>query len=176
MVCWCMIHVRREGCQLNFGVDTNWILQMTHKEDCFHLGAKALIHNNEGLVLLLQKNSKPQKHNEQPWDLPGGRIQKNESLEEALKREIHEETGLQNITCINPFTIVLSHIRIPLQEGDVGLIFAVYLCNLADDNQTIYLSDEHLRYDWVNPAEAAKLLAPGYPIELREKIAKLKAL
>src|SRR5574342_142083 len=98
---------------------------MICKEDCFHLGAKALIQNTDGQLLLLRKNPKKPHHKsvELLWDLPGGRIHRNESLEEALKREVYEETGLSNITQINLFMMVLSSIRIPLQESDVGLIF-----------------------------------------------------
>lgn len=148
---------------------------MSGKEDCFHLGAKALIRNTQGQLLLLQKNAKkPHAVNERLWDLPGGRIQRNESLEEALKREVYEETGLQNIIQTDPFTIVLSNIRIPLQDHDVGLIFAVYLCSIQDDNAPIQLSDEHQRYIWVLPREAAEFLAANHPVELTKKISQLQ--
>ena len=145
------------------------------QEDRFHLGVKALIHNHNGKLLLLQKNAKnSQTLKGTLWDLPGGRIQKNESLEEALKREIYEETGLQNMTQIDPFTMVLTDTRIPLEEDSVGLILAVYVCNLLDDNPTVCLSDEHLHYDWFNPSDAAKLLATNHPAELVNKIAQLR--
>jgi ADP-ribose pyrophosphatase YjhB (NUDIX family) len=77
---------------------------MERKEDCFHLGAKALLQNTEGKLLLLQKNPKePHQNVECLWDLPGGRINRGESLEEALKREVFEETGLNSMTQIEPF-------------------------------------------------------------------------
>jgi 8-oxo-dGTP diphosphatase len=133
------------------------------KEDSFHLGVKALIPNHEGKLLLLQRND---------WDLPGGRIQKNESLESALKREVYEETGLQNITRISPFVMTLSSIRIPLQKEDVGLIFAIFLCAISIETP-IRLSHEHLHFDWFDPSKAAELLAKNFPYELTEKIAQL---
>lgn len=139
-------------------------------EDCFHLGLKALIHNRSGKLLLLQKNSKTK---ELLWDLPGGRIQKNESFEEALRREVYEETGLENITRMDPLTMVLSRSRIPLQDRDVGLILAVYLCDVIDDASVIRLSNEHLHYDWFKPAEAAALLAVNHPAALTDAIARL---
>ncbi len=148
---------------------------MERKEDCFHLGAKALLQNTEGKLLLLQKNPKePPQNVECLWDLPGGRINRGESLEEALKREVFEETGLNSMTQIESFTMVLSDSRIPLQEGDVGLIYAVYLCHILDENPTIQLSDEHLRSIWVSPREAAGLLKGVCPAQLINKISQLQ--
>lgn len=146
------------------------------KEDCFHLGAKALIQNREGQLLLLQKNPKNPHHKsvEQLWDLPGGRIHRNESLEEALKREVYEETGLRNITQITQLTMVLSDIRIPLEESDVGLIFAVYLCRMTDEHPQIQLSHEHQHYIWALPRDASDLLAASHPPELIKRIGQLE--
>ncbi|NGX59556.1 MAG: hypothetical protein KR126chlam3_00708 [Chlamydiae bacterium] len=71
--------------------------------------------------------------------------------------------------CI-PFTMALSSIRIPEQNGDVGLIFATYLCEIADES-SIRLSDEHIRFDWTTPKKTAELLATSdFPAELTEKI------
>src|ERR1700690_915859 len=43
-------------------------------------------------LLFLKRNNEPAKGE---WWFPGGRIHKGESLEQALSREIKEETGLQ---------------------------------------------------------------------------------
>jgi len=143
------------------------------KEDCFHLGVKAFIYNEEGDVLLLQLN--PEKFNgKEVWDLPGGRIQKKESLEEALKREIYEETGLQNICHFKPFMMTLSPIRISIQNSDVGLILATYLCQISRD-LLIRLSEEHVQFGWFAPSRAAELLS-NYPRELMEKLSDLQLI
>ena len=144
------------------------------QEDCFHLGVKALIQNHEGKLLLLQLRPKHiETERKDYWDIPGGRIQKNESLESALRREVYEETGLQNITAISPFLMALSNIRIPIQSGgDVGLIFATYLCEVLD-NTSIHLSNEHIHFEWFEPSRAAEILAKNFPLALTEKIATL---
>ena len=46
-------------------------------EDTFHLGVKALIFEAEGKILLLERNH-PVKN--LYWDIPGGRLQKGDSL------------------------------------------------------------------------------------------------
>jgi len=50
----------------------------------------AWIENQFGDVLVLR-----QKRGNQLWTLPGGKVQRLESLEEALHREVAEETGLR---------------------------------------------------------------------------------
>lgn len=47
--------------------------------------------NEETFVLLIQRGREPFKN---LWALPGGFIEMNETLEEACKRELKEETGL----------------------------------------------------------------------------------
>lgn len=97
------------------------------KEDTFHLGVKALIRNPNKEILLLERKS---KFNKNYWDLPGGRLQKGESLLQTLKREITEETGLNDIGNAQPFITVLTDIRIQNAWEDVGLIFSIFLCDI----------------------------------------------
>jgi 8-oxo-dGTP diphosphatase len=145
---------------------------MDIKEDTFHLGVKALIQNNAGQLLILRKTLEKQH---MMWDLPGGRMQRNESMEEALEREVFEETGLKGLPSKTFLSMALSRNRIALQNHDVGLIFAIYLCPVQG-RIDIQLSDEHLDYSWVVPQEAAKLLKPDFPAELIQHIAALQIL
>jgi len=145
---------------------------MNSQEDYFHLGAKALIHNEKGQMLLLQLNPNKFKNtNEARFDIPGGRVQKNETLEIALKREIYEETGIDTILSLEPFMMTLSNFRIPTQIGDVGLVFATYLCKVPENIQ-IRLSDEHIYFEWAEPSRVSQLLS-HYPLPLLKKLSDL---
>ncbi|MFH0712343.1 MAG: NUDIX domain-containing protein [Candidatus Jorgensenbacteria bacterium] len=140
-------------------------------EDIFHLGIKALIFNKEGKVLLLKVNLEELRgHNGEPyWDIPGGRIRKNDNVENTLRREVIEETGLE-ISRFEPFTMVVSNIRIPQSDGsDVGLVLSVFKCS-AENTDGIILSKEHTDYKWFPKEEAGKLLSVKYPKEFTEKI------
>ena len=143
-------------------------------EDVFHLGIKALIRKHKSKILLLQVN--PAKlHGERKdyWDLPGGRVQKGDSPEETLKREVLEETGITEIADIRHMTMVLSNIRIPTGDNEsVGLILSVYGCTVPD-NGTILLSDEHIAYEWFTPSDASELLQVKYPMEFCKAVANL---
>lgn len=145
-------------------------------EDKFHLGIKAIIRNSEGKILLLKTNLKKLKGytGEPYWDIPGGRIHKNSSVKETLKREVEEETGITSIKDFSPFTMVLSNnVRIPVGDDTVGLILSSYVCDVGDVSQ-VKLSDEHTEFGWFTPQEAEKLLAVKYPQEFVDKISELE--
>ena len=69
-------------------------------EECYHLRIKAIIRNKEGEILLLQVNKATLKQytGSSYWDLPGGRVQRGEKVEETLRRELFEETGIMSST------------------------------------------------------------------------------
>lgn len=140
-------------------------------EDTFHLGIKGLIRNHEGDILLLEVNKqKLNQAKESYWDIPGGRIQRGETVEQALRREIEEETGITELTNIQPFSMALSNIRIPQQDGnDVGLILWVFTCD-APNLQAVTISDEHVDLAWFSPAEVAEKLQVKYPVEFIGKL------
>ena len=45
----------------------------------------------EGAILLIRRGTPP---GEGLWSVPGGRVQRGETMVEAVRRELHEETGL----------------------------------------------------------------------------------
>lgn len=143
------------------------------EEDNFHLGVKALIFNQENKMLLLKLN--PRKWDlvmgggQVTWDLPGGRMHKGETPQEALKREVQEETGLSSIENIQSVSMDLTELRIPVGAEDVGLIYLTYSCQVGED-LSIQLSHEHHGYTWASPSEAGTMLPPDFPSGLRSKL------
>jgi ADP-ribose pyrophosphatase YjhB (NUDIX family) len=53
------------------------------------MAAGGIVENENGEILLIYRK----KH----WDLPKGKLDENENLEECAVREVKEETGLKNI-------------------------------------------------------------------------------
>lgn len=148
-------------------------------EDIFHLGIKAVIRNEKGEVFLLKTNPKKliitdDWKGEAYWDIPGGRIKKKDNIENTLKREVEEETGIKNILKIIPFTMVLANIRIPVGEETVGLILSTFLCEV-DSSEKIKISGEHLEDKWFTPKKASELLEYKYPKAFTEKLKKLSS-
>ena len=144
------------------------------KEDVFHLGVKALIQDRSGKILLLKVNLKKlTRTKESYWDIPGGRIQRGDSVSDTLLRELNEETGINGVKQIEPFSMVLSNRRIPIGQSDVGLVLDTYICKL-DDVSEVRISSEHTEYGWFEPVKAAELLQVKYPPEFVEKLKNIQ--
>lgn len=62
----------------------------------FKIATKAIIENNENKYLILKKTIEENLNDacSNLFDLPGGRVEYGEDLENSLKREIKEETSL----------------------------------------------------------------------------------
>ena len=143
---------------------------MNNEEDCFHLGIKALIRSSKDKILLLKVNTARFNNPcDEHWDIPGGRIKKDDTIEQTLRREIEEETGITDISNIKHIQTVLSNMRIPAKPTDVGLMLAIYSCDIADQ-ALITLSDEHTDSKWFDIQEAAKLLEFKYPKEFTQSL------
>ena len=55
------------------------------------LAASAVIFDTRGRVLLVKRGKQPQKGR---WSVPGGSVERGETLSQAAAREVREETGL----------------------------------------------------------------------------------
>lgn len=93
----------------------------------------AVIVMNGSLLFLRRKNSPAAGQ----WWLAGGRINRGESLEETLHREIKEETGLE----IESYRFIKAYSRVFVERHDITV---AYLCKCKKG--TIELSDEHSEY------------------------------
>lgn len=129
--------------------------QCVVKEQLFHLSVKAIIKNAQGDVLLLRRL------HETKWDLPGGRINNNEQPEDALSREIKEETGIAHLEQIQMHNIELTSVTV-VPEGvgheSIKLLVLYYTCFASTTD--IVLSDEHVEYAWMPWYSARAKIAP----------------
>lgn len=140
-------------------------------EAIFHLSAKAIVHNPAGKILLLKSNPLFVKSTARIsfWDLPGGRVKRGGTIEDTLKREVSEETGITNLVSFQPFSCFVMPVRIQENGTDFGLIFSVYLCKVNEISE-VRLSKEHIEASWCAVSEAACLLGDMYPKEFIEKL------
>jgi 8-oxo-dGTP pyrophosphatase MutT (NUDIX family) len=114
------------------------------------------------LYLLRNENKNP------TWSIPGGKIEKNETLLSGLKRECQEEIAYWE----DNFKLV------PIQKF-VNNTFAyhTFFCEVDEEFSPI-LNDEHCGYAWVGNNRYPKPLHPGLfsTINIDTVVEKLKAL
>lgn len=105
--------------------------------------ATGLLQNEKGEVLFLQRSS-TSIHWPLEWQFPEGKIEAGESAEEAVRREIKEETGLN----VHKRTFLGKRIvRMTWKDEDVLAHRDVFLVEWSG---TPVLSEEHRAYQWVN--------------------------
>ena len=137
------------------------------KEKLFQVGVKALIEDKSGNILVFRADTTYDHPDgvEPYWDIAGGRIKEGQAPEQALAREIEEETGITQMESSEFFTAVISNHEVRLDDGiKTGLVLMVYKVKVPA-NSEIKLSPEHDKYEWVDRKEAAKRLADKYPPE-----------
>lgn len=137
-------------------------------EAVFQVGIKALIRNASGDILLTREMN----HDTVWWDIPGGRMDEGETMQNALIRELAEEVSLTVSFSIEHFMTVLSNKRIPAPERDYGLMLVVYVV-APNEDQELTANEQNREIAWVNPKEATLHLADKYPADFCDKVATL---
>ena len=105
----------------------------------FFVAVKALLFD-QGKFLLVKRSDKARGEHHY-WELPGGRMEFGETPENALQRELMEETGLSaNILCpIQTWSF--------FREEETQIVGITFLCKAETDK--VQLSSEHDDFTWV---------------------------
>ena len=122
----------------------------------FYVGIKGVI-VKDGKVLLLRANKGRGRRD--LWEVPGGRIDNQETIFQALTRELKEE--VPNIKNIQVHDVLFAH-RLPWDiDGHKSLVLIFYrvTANFDGDPQ---ISDEHVDWQWADKATALKLVSKDF--------------
>ena len=117
---------------------------------------KAFIVNDGKLLLVKKSANAPIEPNK--WEVPGGRINFGESIEDHIKREVKEEVGI-DIEVGEPFDIWTFFIDSYHNNEKIQVVAAARLCkpksfniNFCGHDEADYISE----YDWVPVHEVIK--------------------
>ena len=104
----------------------------------------ALVTNDSNELLLVRRAKEPRKGY---WGLPGGFVDRSETVEDAIVREVLEETDLQ----VTHMQFVMSRPNLYSYQGvSAQVIDLFFRCDVAPGKIT-FKDGELDRFDWVNP-------------------------
>ena len=109
-------------------------------KDYIGVGCGAFILNENNELLLQQRNKAPEKGY---WSIPGGKVELFEKIEDAVKREIKEETDV-DIEVIKLLGIC-DHI---VDNEQVHWVSPSYLCKIVAGNPRIIEPQKHSDMKW----------------------------
>ena len=134
---------------------------MDNKDKFPELTVSGVIFNSRNQILLCKSHK---------WDdkyvIPGGHVEYGERLEDALKRELLEETGLR-VHSIELLGIKECFYSNEYYE-DRHFLFMDYTCKT--DDTIVVLNDESEDFIWVQLSEVKKYPLGGYVASLLSKL------
>ncbi len=102
------------------------------------VSVKGLLCRNGKILILKVPES-------ETWELPGGRMDFGEKVEEAFQREMKEELGFEKVKMGN----LLNIWSFTSFRKGVNYHFIVFDFEVFSNESRIALSDEHTEYKWV---------------------------
>lgn len=120
----------------------------------------AVVHDAQGRLLLVLRGREPSAG---VWSIPGGKVEPGESREDAVRREVLEETGLA-VEVLHPVGVV----ERPTADGGVFEIHD-YAARLTSDPGTAVAADDADDVGWFTPSEVRALdCVPGLVAALED--------
>ncbi|MEK9199230.1 NUDIX domain-containing protein [Ureibacillus sp. 179-F W5.1 NHS] len=112
------------------------------------LGVAGVVMNSEGKWLVVKKKYSGLKG---VWSLPAGFVQAGETADQAVVREVKEETGIDcEVTGLIGF-------RSGVIREEISDNMAIFLCRMEDENQPIQIQELELSdVQWLTEDEIAR--------------------
>ena len=104
----------------------------------------AAIIKKDNLYLVTQRNRN--KHMGLKWEFPGGKVEANETLKEALTREIYEELNIN----INVYEKLAEE---SYKDSEINIVLHYFLCSIKDG---VINLNEHEAMEWTDKTDFDK--------------------
>ncbi len=117
------------------------------------VSVSGVIPDDHGRVLLIRRRDN--KH----WEPPGGVLELDETIQDGLRREIREETGLD----IEPGPLTGVYKNMPR-----GIIALVFRCKITGGQLTT--NDEVTAFHWADQADIQRFTSEAYAARLLDAL------
>lgn len=128
----------------------------------FFLAAHALIQKDGRFLATRRSAVNDYKPGE--WDVPGGTVHAGETMEQALVREVLEETGLE-VSIVRPLAIYSNTGSLPEKQ----YFQATYLCQYVSGDVKLN-PEEHDAHEWVSLEELGDRNAIAFVRDLLDRL------
>jgi len=112
-----------------------------------------IVVNGDGRILVVKRRDNGE------WQPPGGVLELDETIEEGLRREIQEETGIE--IHIDRLTGVYKNMRL-------GVVALVFRCRPSTGSLRTSSETEEAR--WMSAQEVESAMSPAFAIRVRDAI------
>lgn len=123
-------------------------------KDMWGLTVRGICEYN-GKILLLKLRS-ISAHDPGKWEIPGGKVKKNEFFDDALRREYLEETGLE-IEIDSLYNTIQKNYTACKTGESIKSIQLIMKVSVKTDE--VVISDEHAMYGWFTKEEIDDMIA-----------------
>jgi len=116
-------------------------------------GGGFILNENNAVLMMLRRGK---------WDLPKGKLDKKETIEECAVRETEEETGLKNIELISP--LITTHHT--YHEGTKSIMKETswFRMKVTGDQKLVPQTSEQIsKLEWVNKDDLEKYKKNSFP-------------
>lgn len=131
-----------------------------------HYDVVAAVVCSNGKYLCMQKGKTKFAYTSYKWEFPGGKIEQNETPQQALERELMEEMDYP--VYVEKKIIAVEHIY-----PDFSITMAAFLCSPRSDKFTM---KEHVGYKWIDAEALHTLDWAEADVEIVNAIQKCKEI
>ena len=117
------------------------------------VSVSGVILDDHGRMLLIRRRDN------QHWEPPGGVLELDETIQDGLRREVREETGLD----VEPDALTGVYKNMPR-----GIIALVFRCKVTGGQ--LATNDEVTAFRWADEADVCQLTSEAYAVRLLDAI------
>lgn len=112
-----------------------------------HIEVVAAVVIKDGKCLCTKRNLNKYKYISYKYEFPGGKVERGETSEEALAREMFEELSVE--VAVHDLCTTVEH-----EYPDFKITMHAYYCELIDGNIEL---KEHIEYKWLDASNLDQL-------------------